>query len=162
MRVYAPAEQESSRSHPILMLGVPTPLGRVHIAATPRAIVRIELPQLRAEMRMSVWLALHFPLAPKRNGVNPILKKAAQELEAYFTGDVAEFTTPLELWGTSFQTDVWKVVAKVSPGTTRTYAEIAASIGRPFLARIGRCKPEMTPVVSVRSRPNGLPIARTF
>src|SRR6266540_1242944 len=35
-------------------------------------------------------------------------------------------------------------------------------MGRPLRARIGRCKPLITPVVSVRSKPNGLPIANTF
>jgi O-6-methylguanine DNA methyltransferase len=135
MRVYAPAEQESPRSDPILTLGIATPIGRLHIAATPRAIVRIELPQLRAEVRMNVWLALHFPLAPKRNGVSPILKKAAQQIEDYFTGDGSEFSISLELWGTPFQTEVWKAVARIPPGSTRTYGEIATSIGRPRALR---------------------------
>jgi O-6-methylguanine DNA methyltransferase len=135
MRVYAPAEQESPRSDPILTLGVATPIGRLHLAATPRAIVRIELPQLRAEVRMNVWLALHFPLAPKRNGVSPVLKKAAQEIEEYFTGDFSDFSVSLELWGTAFQTEVWKAVARIPPGTTRTYGDIAASIGRPRAVR---------------------------
>lgn len=135
MRVYAPAEQESPRSEPILTIGVATPIGRIHLAATPRAIVRIELPQIRADVRMNVWLALHFPLAPKRNGVSPVLRKAAQEIEEYFTGDFSDFSVSIELWGTAFQTDVWKAVAKIPTGTTRTYGDIAASIGRPRAVR---------------------------
>ena len=131
MRVYAPAEQESARSDPVLTLGIATPIGRLHIAATPRAIVRIELPALRSEVRMNVWLALHFPLAPKRSGVSPILRKAAQEIEAYFTSDTNDFSVPVELWGTPFQTSVWKAVAKIPAGSTRSTADIAMTIDRP-------------------------------
>ena len=135
MRVYAPAEQESARSDPVLTLGIATPIGRLHIAATPRAIVRIELPAVRAEVRMNVWLALHFPLAPKRSGVSPILKKAAQQIEAYFTSDASDFSVPVELWGTPFQTSVWKAVAKIPPGSTRSYADVAMMIERPRAVR---------------------------
>jgi O-6-methylguanine DNA methyltransferase len=135
MRVYASSEQESPRSDPVLTLGLATPIGRLYVAATPRAIVRIELPAPRAEIRMHVWLALHFPLAPKRSGVSPILKKAAHDLEAYFTGAANEFDVPIELWGTAFQTSVWKAVAKIPVGSTRTYADIADMVERPRAMR---------------------------
>jgi len=84
---------------------------------------------------MNVWLALHFPLAPKRSGVCPILKKAATQIESYFTAGFTDFSLPLELWGTPFQTTVWKAVAKIPAGETRSYADIAASIGRPRAVR---------------------------
>jgi methylated-DNA-[protein]-cysteine S-methyltransferase len=84
---------------------------------------------------MNVWLALHFPLAPKRSGVSPILRKAATQIESYFTAGATEFSLPLELWGTPFQTTVWKAVAKIPAGETRSYADIAAVIGRPKAVR---------------------------
>ena len=84
---------------------------------------------------MNVWLALHFPLAPKRSGVSPILKKSATQIESYFTGGFTDFSVPLELWGTPFQTTVWKAVAKIPAGETRSYADVASAIGRPRAMR---------------------------
>jgi len=135
MRLRASSASESVRTDPVLTLGIATPIGRLYLAATSRALVRVELPSARAEVRMNVWLALHFPLAPKRSGVSPILRKAATQIQGYFTADFTDFSVPLELWGTSFQTTVWKAVAKIPAGETRSYAEIAAAIGRPRAVR---------------------------
>jgi O-6-methylguanine DNA methyltransferase len=135
MKLRASAASESVRTEPVLTLGIATPIGRLYLAATSRALVRLELPSARAEVRMNVWLALHFPLAPKRSGVTPILKKAATQIENYFTAGLADFSLPLELWGTPFQTTVWKAVAKIPAGETRSYADIAAAIGRPRAVR---------------------------
>lgn len=84
---------------------------------------------------MNVWLALHFPAAPKRAGVTPILKKASHQIEDYFTGGLREFALPLELWGTPFQTSVWREVAKIPSGETRTYSDIAIAIDNPNAIR---------------------------
>jgi len=108
---------------------VPTPIGRVWLAARPSGLVRVELPGPNAELRLNVWLALHFPMASKRNGVSPILKKACAEIEAYFTAGLTQFTVPYELVGTAFQIDVWRKVAAIRFGETTSYREIASAIG---------------------------------
>jgi len=48
------------------------------------------------------------------------------------------------------------------PGLIDASVWITSEIGRPDMLLISRPRPEMTPVVRVWSRPNGLPIARTF
>ena len=62
------------KAHPVLTLSLPTPIGRLHMAATDREVIRIELPHANAEMRLKIWVALHFPHASIRSGVSPILK----------------------------------------------------------------------------------------
>jgi O-6-methylguanine DNA methyltransferase len=84
---------------------------------------------------MRVWLALRFPDATVRSGVNPILRKAAAQLQAYFTAGLREFSLPLDLAGTSFQQEVWRAVASIPFGETRTYRDIAEAIGRPRAVR---------------------------
>jgi AraC family transcriptional regulator of adaptative response/methylated-DNA-[protein]-cysteine methyltransferase len=42
---------------------------------------------------------------------------------------------PTDLKGTVFQQQVWKALQQIPAGTTRTYAEVAASICRPSSAR---------------------------
>lgn len=38
---------------------------------------------------------------------------------------------PLDIRGTAFQTEVWEALRSIEPGSVATYAEVAASIGRP-------------------------------
>lgn len=84
---------------------------------------------------MNVWLALHFPAASKRVGVTPILKKAATELEGYFTAGLTKFTVPVDPIGTEFQQQVWEAVAEIPFGETRSYRDIAVQLGKPRAVR---------------------------
>ena len=38
-------------------------------------------------------------------------------------------------FGTKFQLDVWTLIAKITPGTTKTYSELANLLGKPKSAR---------------------------
>lgn len=42
---------------------------------------------------------------------------------------------PLDIQGTAFQEKVWAALRRIEPGTTASYAQIAASIGKPTAAR---------------------------
>jgi O-6-methylguanine DNA methyltransferase len=53
------------------------------------------------------------------------------ELEEYFAGERRIFTFPLDLRGTDFQRACWRALQAIPYGETRTYADIARSIGRP-------------------------------
>jgi len=58
-----------------------------------------------------------------------------QELNEYFEGKLKEFKTPICLGGTTFQQSVWKELQKIPYGETRSYANIANSIGKPTASR---------------------------
>ncbi len=60
----------------------------------------------------------------------PVLEQAARELEEYFAGERRDFTVPLAPEGTAFQRLVWAEVLKIPYGTTATYGDIAARIGK--------------------------------
>lgn len=130
----------------ILTLSIPTPIGRLWLAAEPKGLVRVELPGPNAELRMNVWLALHFPGSSKRAGVTPILKKAAMQLQAYFTSGLTEFTVPVALIGTDFQVDVWTDVASIPFGETRTYRDVAEAVKRPRAIRAVGSAQSVNPV----------------
>lgn len=123
------------KAHPVLTLSLPTPIGRLHMAATDREVIRIELPHANAEMRLKIWVALHFPHASIRSGVSPILKKAATQLERYFTGGLEMFQIPHRMVGTPFQVRVWEQSSTIPFGETRTYAQVAAAIDSPRATR---------------------------
>jgi len=61
--------------------------------------------------------------------------RVVEQLEAYFDGERTAFDIELAPHGTEFQRDVWRALAAIPYGETRTYAEIAAAIGRPRAVR---------------------------
>jgi methylated-DNA-[protein]-cysteine S-methyltransferase len=63
------------------------------------------------------------------------LQTYISELQAYFRGELHEFTFPLDLIGTQFQKDCWQALLHIPYGKTCSYAEIARAIGRPAAFR---------------------------
>ena len=61
----------------------------------------------------------------------PIIERALDELCRYFSGDLRQFTGPLDLRGTPFQQRVWQAVFQVPYGEVTTYREIALRIDAP-------------------------------
>jgi methylated-DNA-[protein]-cysteine S-methyltransferase len=62
-------------------------------------------------------------------------RKVKRQIEEYFTGDRRVFELVLAPHGTEFQLDVLNALLKIPYGETRTYAEVAESVGRPKAAR---------------------------
>ena len=58
-----------------------------------------------------------------------------QQIEEYFQGSRTQFDFPLDLHGTPFQIAVWRELLAIPYGKTRTYGEIANSLGKPGAAR---------------------------
>lgn len=60
----------------------------------------------------------------------------AEQLGEWFAGQRTSFDLPLARdAGSAFQQQVWATLTRVPYGTTVTYAELAAAIGRPTAAR---------------------------
>lgn len=56
-------------------------------------------------------------------------REVIRQLDAYFAGDLKEFDLPLHLAGTPFQRAVWEQLLLIPYGETRTYGELAGSLG---------------------------------
>jgi methylated-DNA-[protein]-cysteine S-methyltransferase len=65
----------------------------------------------------------------------PLIQKAAAQIKEYFDGKRKQFKLPLAMHGTEFQLAVWHALQDIPYGETRSYKEIAASIGRPKAVR---------------------------
>jgi methylated-DNA-[protein]-cysteine S-methyltransferase len=63
------------------------------------------------------------------------LREPAEQLRAYFAGELREFDLPLAPQGTPFQREVWDALREIPYGGTISYAELAAAVGRPDAAR---------------------------
>jgi methylated-DNA-[protein]-cysteine S-methyltransferase len=59
----------------------------------------------------------------------------ADQLAAYFAGELKEFTLELHLDGTPFQRGVWQQLLRIPHGETRTYGELADALGNPGASR---------------------------
>jgi O-6-methylguanine DNA methyltransferase len=59
------------------------------------------------------------------------LRAYVRELEEYFAGQRREFGFALDLRGTEFQLACWRALLAIPYGETRTYADIARTVGRP-------------------------------
>ena len=77
----------------------------------------------------------------------PLLKRASRELADYFSGRRTTFTIPLAPNGTAFQKKVWREMAKIPCGRTRTYGELAKKIGSGPRAVGGACGKNPIPVL---------------
>ena len=75
------------------------------------------------------------PRKPDWRRDDAALRLARQQLEAFFAGDLQAFDLPLRMSGTPFQKQVWQGLLTIPYGTTISYAELAARIGRPGASR---------------------------
>ena len=72
---------------------------------------------------------------PAERGGSPLLTDAARQIGEYLRGERRDFDVPIRLEGTDFQLLVWNALRTIPYGETRTYAEVAAQIGRPRAVR---------------------------
>ncbi|HEY6403722.1 MAG TPA: methylated-DNA--[protein]-cysteine S-methyltransferase [Blastocatellia bacterium] len=64
-----------------------------------------------------------------------LFREAADQLKAYFTGELIEFDLPIATGGAPFQQRVWTELRKIPYGSTISYGELARRIGNPKASR---------------------------
>ncbi|MFN2432004.1 MAG: bifunctional transcriptional activator/DNA repair enzyme AdaA [Gemmatimonadota bacterium] len=119
---------ESRDSCVITVTRVLTPLGPMIAGATDEALTLLEFTDRRMlqtqVQRLRTRLGAVF--VP---GGNAILQRVAAELDAYFSGDLREFSIPVRAPGTPFQQRVWERLRRVAYGTTASYGQLARDLG---------------------------------
>lgn len=76
------------------------------------------------------------PVIPRGAALDELAFAAlTEQLAAYFAGERRAFDIAVAPVGTAFQRTVWRALAEIPYGETRSYGEIAARIGRPSAAR---------------------------
>ena len=105
---------------------LPSPLGPLLWARTAAGIAGMWFDGQK-------WFPKAFD-APERPG-DLLIQEAATQLEDYFNGHRRVFDLPLDLHGTPFQKAVWAALLRIEPGRTRTYSDIAVTVGSPQAVR---------------------------
>lgn len=106
-------------------------LGRVLVASTPRGVCSVKLGD--ADGTLVADLQREFPGADvraDRNGLRSALDAVLANLRSG-----AAVNLPLDLQATAFQRRVWDALRAIPRGETRTYAEVARTLGAPRAAR---------------------------
>ncbi len=82
-------------------------------------------------------------------GALELARRAKTEILGYLTGKLRQFSVPVVLEGTPFQRRVWAMLVAVPYGTTRTYGDIAAELGKPRAARAvgAACRDNPVPIL---------------
>lgn len=117
----------------LLLDHAPSPIGQVLLVCDEEGRLRaVDFHDF--EPRMLRLLRLHYGEAALQPGAAPATTRSA--LAAYFDGDLAALAAiPWATGGTAFQQAVWRALCDVAPGTTLTYAGLAARIGKPAAVR---------------------------
>lgn len=89
-----------------------------------RKALPTELKRLRDATRQSIGIGHPEPT-----------EQAEQELKAFFSGQNADFSTPLAFQGSDFSRMVWEELRQIPVGQTRSYSQIAQRIGRASATR---------------------------
>ncbi|MFF2158234.1 methylated-DNA--[protein]-cysteine S-methyltransferase [Paenibacillus chitinolyticus] len=105
----------------------------LYAAATDRGLCRITWPTESLDTLKS-WAAKQIPGAVLIEDEERMAGYLLQ-LKEYLEGNRQQFDVPLDMRGTAFQTSVWKALAEIPFGETRSYSDIAASVGSPAAVR---------------------------
>lgn len=74
-------------------------------------------------------------LKPEWQKTDAPFTEVIKQLTAYFAGDLRQFDLPLYFSGTDFQNRVWRQLATIPFGETRSYGQMATGLGSPGASR---------------------------
>jgi methylated-DNA-[protein]-cysteine S-methyltransferase len=124
-----------------------SPFGELLLAATPRGLVRVGLPEQQADELLEELAAR---VSPRVLESPAQLDEARRELDLYFTGRLTEFDLPLD-WRLSrdFRRRVLRAINRIPYGQTRSYMQVATSAGneRAVRAAGSACGSNPIPIV---------------
>lgn len=108
------------------------PLGRCLVAESKRGVCAV-LPG-ESDALLYAELASLFPNARLHPGDDAFRQRVAQVF-SHLDDHRQPFSLPLDLRGTAFQLQVWQALRQIPAGETRSYRQVAQSIGRPRAVR---------------------------
>ena len=123
-------------------LPIPTPDGQFVARYSEKGLAGLNFPVGRASSR-----AVKKKIVPAE--IRSWHRMTETALKDILAGRKSENLPPLDLAGTEFQKSVWNALRKISTGKTKSYGEIARTIGRPKAVRAvgGACGANPVPIL---------------
>ncbi|KGP71248.1 methylated-DNA--[protein]-cysteine S-methyltransferase [Pontibacillus yanchengensis] len=112
-----------------------SPLGPLTLISTEKGLCRIDFGSVRdTEPKLTSWSRKYFLKSEwiRNEQKHQVIK---QQLNEYFSENRKTFDVPLDLYGTPFQQTVWKALADIPYGETRSYKDISLAIQAPKAIR---------------------------
>jgi len=97
---------------------VDSPIGELRLVAEAVSLTAIEFSPFATDREVA-----------DRSDDDPVLRRTADQLAAYFRGERREFDLPLAPLGTDFQRRVWGELQRIGWGETTSYGELARRLG---------------------------------
>lgn len=111
-------------------------LGRMLLAGTARGIAGLAFADEVSDLES--FLRSEFPAAQLERDDDRLSAWVAI-IQAYLNGEANSFMTllelPLDVRSTAFQARVWEALRRIPVGETRTYTQVAESLGKPDAVR---------------------------
>ena len=122
------AWRDGGRGETIRWATAETDLGTMLVAATAKGICRLSFDEDEGVLQA------RFPNAEIAHGSEEMAELVRRTVAAVNAPEKPH-DLPLDVHGTAFQEAVWRELQKIPAGETRTYAQIAAAVGRPGAVR---------------------------
>lgn len=112
-----------------------SPVGRVLVAATERGVCAVTLGSDDASLETA--LRGEYPAAEitRASRNDTALESWLDAVVRHLEGKTRRVEVPMDVQGTAFQKKVWSALRDIPYGETRSYAQVASSIGAPKSAR---------------------------
>ena len=111
-------------------LRIQSPLGHISLVASPAGLCGVWFDDQKhgpSEAEQAQW---------QPSPQHPLLQQAAQQLHAYFAGELQRFDLPLDpSAGTVFQQAVWQALRPIPVGASQSYGDLARYLGKPKAVR---------------------------
>ena len=111
---------------------VPSPLGRMLVAATPRGLCAVRFADTATELVSELRTEFHTATLVRDEAA---LRPYVGPLLANLRGESVTIELPLDVRATAFQMKVWDKLREIPAGETRSYSEVAQAIGDPKAVR---------------------------
>lgn len=112
---------------------VATPVGALTLRSDGEAITKVS------------WVDHDKP--PPTDEPDSLCDLAAEELLAYFSGNLTIFTVPISLKGSDLQTRIWDIMRGIPFGEVLTYGDVAKAVGSEPQAVGTACGQNPIPVI---------------
>ncbi len=126
-RIFGKSPTADGQQTVLHMTRIKTPLGPMFAAATDQGVCFLEFADRHNLQQSFEGLQRHLKgvLLP---GEHPHLEQLEQEVDQYFSGYLKQFTVPLHLAGTNFQTKAWQTLLDIPYAQTWSYQQQAIAM----------------------------------
>lgn len=128
------SKKSRSRTEQLHLHHFNSPLGRIELAQTDKGVCRITLPGERTSLAAEMIGSMLGNFELRSGGAEN--RKAASQLKEYFAGKRRRFDFKIDIQVSDFKRKTLvEGVMKIPYGKTRSYSDVARSIGSPRACR---------------------------